>query len=111
MPRLMMAIVGAPTSLVNGSDRQERSALARARREAPEQCPSVAIAAATSTPTTAPGERNRARGQRRAAANAARPDFDDETADGPGAIEVEVRYAAEVVRLPIEHRLDGRCRR
>ena len=93
-------------------ERQERAALARAERVAPEQVPSVAVfgqdvaAYDGQANATAPED---ATVQDWRVAEAARRDFDDETEDGLGAVEDAVRQAAE--DLPAEEPWEERVRR
>ena len=92
--------------------RQERTALAQARREAPALEPSVAVFGQDvdsydgQAGATAPED---ASAQDWIVADGARPDFDDETADGLGAVEEAVRHAAE--DLPAEEPWAERVRR
>jgi Protein of unknown function (DUF2934) len=96
----------------SGVDRELGAALGKARRRAPEQDPSVAAFGrdvdeldGQSAGTTAED----ATAQDWMVADAARPDFDDETADGLGVIEEEVRHAAE--DLPADESFEERVRR
>lgn len=78
-------------------DQALAGALAKARQRAPEQDPSLAAfgrdvdeldaQAASTSPEDATA-------QDWVIADAARPDLDDETADGPNELEEEVRHAA-----------------
>ncbi len=79
-------------------DREERAALARAAREAPEQDPSLAVFGRDVDADVGQGgatmpEDSTAQDWR--VADAARPDFEDETGDGLGTYDEAVRHAAE----------------
>ena len=93
-------------------ERQERTALARARCRAPEQDPSLAVfgrdvdAYDGQSGETAPEDST---AQDWLVADAARRDFDDETTDGLDAVEEEVRHAAE--DLPDDEPWEERVRR
>lgn len=93
-------------------ERQERAALARTRRQAPERDPSVAVFGRDvgsydgQGTGTAPEDST---AQDWLVADAARRDFDDETVDGLSTLEEEVRHAAE--DLPMDEPWEERVRR
>ena len=93
-------------------ERQERRALARAGREASAEEPSLAVfgreveAYDGQSGATAPEDST---AQDWLVADAVRPDFEDETADGLSSVEEEVRRAAE--DLPADEPWEERVRR
>lgn len=93
-------------------ERQERRALARTGRESPAEGPSLAVFGRDVEPyggqsgATAPEDST---AQDWLVADAARPDFEDETADGLSSVEEEVRRAAE--DLPADEPWEERVRR
>lgn len=102
-----------PSSVKRTSvERQERRALDRAGREAPAEEPSLAVfgrdveAYGGQSGAIAPEDST---AQDWLVADAARPDFEDETADGLSSVEEEVRHAAE--DLPADEPWQERVRR
>ena len=93
-------------------EKRERAALSRARRNAPEQNASLAVlgrdvAADDDQPSTTMPEDSTA--QDWLVAEAARPDFEDETADGLSPLEEATRSAAE--EPPADEPFEERVRR
>ena len=90
---------------------EERAALARARRRAPEQDPSMAVFGRDVDSYDEQGatQPEDSTAQDWLVADAARRDFDDETVDGLTDLEEEVRHAAE--DLPADEPFEERVRR
>lgn len=93
-------------------DQELAAALAKAKQMAPEQDPSLATLGRDVDDLdaqAAPANPEDATAQDWAIADAARPDFADETADGLNEIEEEVRHAAE--DLTSDEPFEARVRR